>query len=230
VSPEDHLAWVTESVEWLLAVPAYVVDVALGNCPGWTIATLLDHLGRGVGRGYAAMIGAPAGADAAAVMSGSLGPPTNGRRAHALFAETMPAFVELLARTPPDRPCATYQGPGVAAFWRRKAAVELSLHTTDVADALGRPFAIDAARAVDAIDETVTFALPLALALLDESPQAVRIVTSEAEWQLGDGQPVATVRGSPDTVLLGLYGRRSVDVAGDDRVAREWLGLIGRAF
>jgi uncharacterized protein (TIGR03083 family) len=202
----------------------------LGNCPGWTIATLLDHLGRGIGRGYAALLGAPAGADAAAVMGGSLGPPTNGRSAHALFAETMPAFVQLLARTPPDQPCATYTGPGVAAFWRRKAAVELSLHATDVADALGRPFAIMAARAVDGIDETVTFALPLALVILDEAPPAVRIATSEAEWQLGDGQPVATVSGSPGTVLLGLYGRRPVDVAGDDRVARVWLSLIGRAF
>jgi uncharacterized protein (TIGR03083 family) len=230
MGPAEHLEWARASVLWLLQVPVGRMGEEVGNCPGWTIGTLFDHLARGLGRGYAAMVQVDPSRDAAAVMGAALAEATSGAVAYALFHEAMPAFLALLAEVPPDRPCATYAGPGTAAFWRRKAAVELAVHATDVADALSLPFAIAPRRALDGIDETVTFALPLALTLLGVSMPPVLLRASGTWLRLGTGEPVATITGDAPDVLLGLYGRRQPVLSGDRDAAAAWLGLIGAAF
>jgi uncharacterized protein (TIGR03083 family) len=167
------------------------------------------------------------------VMGAALPPPTRGVAAFELFGAAMPAYLEVLDALEPSRPCATYSGRGQVAFWIRRDAIELALHASDVADALGIDYDVAPARASDAIDETIEFALPMALRVLGRpSPAACRLAPTDApERLLGDGAIAdASIAGPAYSLLLALWGRASVEVHGDHATARAWTSLVEEAF
>jgi uncharacterized protein (TIGR03083 family) len=233
VRPAEHLDWLRNSVDWYLSLDERVLTRPLRRCPGWRVETVFDHLGRGVGIARAAAIRADPDADVLAIMGAALPPPTRGVAARSLFADSMPAYVALLEQTDPSRRCATYAGSGQVAFWIRRDAIELALHASDIADALGLPFGVRADRAADGIDETIEFALPMALQVLQRSaPPSCRVLLSDAPARLlGDGEPArATISGSAETVSMALWGRATPTIEGDAATAAAWMGLIEEAF
>jgi uncharacterized protein (TIGR03083 family) len=138
-----------------------------------------------------------------------------------------------LAELDPSTPCATYSGPGVVGFWTRRDAIELALHAGDIADALGLDFIIESTRASDAIDETIEFALPMALQVLArEAPGPCLLRPTDARERVLGGcrEPEASMSGTAHALLLALWGRGTVDVDGRTETAREWNGLIEEAF
>jgi uncharacterized protein (TIGR03083 family) len=192
-----------------------------------------DHLGRGVGLGRVAALTAAPDANVFEVMGAALPSPTRGPAAFDLFAEAMPAYLDLLGALDPSSPCATYTGRGEVAFWMRRDAIELALHASDIADALGIDYEIESARASDAIDETIEFVLPEALHVLGRSsPAPCRLAPTDApERLLGvDGFANASIVGSAYSLLLALWGRASVEVQGDEAIARAWMALVEEAF
>jgi uncharacterized protein (TIGR03083 family) len=194
---------------------------------------VFDHLGRGVGVARVAAIEADPDADVFTVMGGVLPTPTHGAAAYEQFAASMPAYVGLLEQIDPQRPCATYAGRGSVAFWIRRDAIELALHASDVADAIGVPFEVRADRAADGIDETIEFVLPLALQVLQRpAPPACRVAPTDAGPRLlGASEPTrATITGSSETLLLALWGRVTPRVEGDASIAGAWTGLVEAAF
>ena len=205
MQPSEHLNWLEETVEWFLAVDRRALSQPVARCPGWQVDTVYDHLGRGVGIARVAALQAPPDADVFAIMGASLPAPARGEQAFALFADAMPAYLELLETLDPTGPCATYAGRGEVAFWIRR----------------------------DAIDETIEFALPMALRVLGRpSPAPCRLVPSDApERVLGSGgAPSASMAGSAYALLLALWGRGRAEVDGDDAIARAWTSLIEEAF
>jgi uncharacterized protein (TIGR03083 family) len=231
--PSEHLEWLRESVEWFLALDGDVLAQPVTRCPGWHIDTVYDHLGRGVGIGRIAALHAAPEADVFAVLGAALPPPAKGEQAYGLFAHAMASYVALLERLDPRRPCTTYAGLGEVSFWIRRDAIELALHAGDVADALGLAFDIAPARASDAIDETIEFALPMALKVLARpAPPMCTLAPFDApEGNLGSGSvSAASIRGSAQSVLLALWGRARIEVDGDEAVARAWTDLVEEAF
>lgn len=231
--PSEHLEWQRESVAWFLALDREALSHPLRRCPGWHVDTVYDHLGRGVGLARVAALSAAPDANVFEVMGAALPPPTRGAAAFDLFAEAMPAYLDLLEAFDPSTPCATYAGAGEVAFWMRRDAIELALHASDIADALGIDYDVEPARASDAIDETIEFVLPEALKVLGRaSPAPCRLVPTDAsERQLGvGGFANVSITGSAYSLLLGLWGRANVEVRGDDAIARAWMSLVEEAF
>lgn len=74
------------------------------SCPGWTVATVLDHLARDAGIGRATWFREGPQIDGMALMAG-LPPATTGVAARSLFHRIMPGYVELLRATDPDKRC-----------------------------------------------------------------------------------------------------------------------------
>lgn len=168
-----------------------------------------------------------------AVMGAAIPPPTKGEQARAVFADALPVYLEALANLDPSSPCARYTGRGEVGFWIRRDAIELALHASDVADALGLAYEISSQRASDAIDETIEFALPMALSVLARNAPAPCMLSPDdaPERMLGEGaEPAALLRGSAHSLLLALWGRGTVEVEGDENAARAWTGLIEEAF
>jgi uncharacterized protein (TIGR03083 family) len=231
--PSEHLEWLRESVEWFLALDREALAQPVTRCPGWHIDTVYDHLGRGVGIGRIAALKAAPDADVFAVLGGALPPPAKGEQAYGLFAHAMASYVAMLERLDPSRPCMTYAGLGEVSFWTRRDAIELALHASDVADALGLTFDIAPARASDAIDETIEFALPMALKVLARSapPMCTVAPVDAPERTLGHGSTsAASIRGTAQLVLLALWGRARVEIDGDEAVAHAWTDLVEEAF
>jgi uncharacterized protein (TIGR03083 family) len=231
--PHEHLDWLRESVDWYLAIEANDLSRAVPRCPGWQVDSVFDHLGRGVGIARIAALDAPPDADVFAAMGGALPAPARGAEARSRFAESMPAYLARLAQLDPSSPCATYAGVGSVAFWMRRDAIELALHASDIADALGVPFDVAPERASDAIDETIEFVLPMALQVLARTaPPPCRLLPIDApERLLGDSTPPrASISGTASSILLALWGRATLPVDGDEATGRAWTGLVEEAF
>lgn len=151
------------------------------------------------------------------------------------FGFEMTRCLETFRSTDPVMACWTYAGPGTAAFWFRRAAIETTLHRLDVAQALdhNQPD-LPEERARDAIAETLEFTLPLAAELTSNHRAAMRVCYREGtdHHTIGTGDIRATLTGDSGSLLGALWGRGNpdIDISGDVEVANEWLGLIEAAF
>jgi uncharacterized protein (TIGR03083 family) len=196
------------------------LDLPVAACPGWDVRRLTHHLGtihRWVIHGLAEESGdAPRPARPA---DGAL---------RAWFTEGAERLLVALDGDS-DRPCWTFAGPGVLGFWQRRQPQEHAVHRWDLQAALGATGRIDSALAADGVDEVVNFLAPRQVELGRADPPAVAIavVTTDAwgRWVLGDGEPVATVGGPAEVLLLALWHRIPAD---DPRLA--WTGEVDRGL
>jgi uncharacterized protein (TIGR03083 family) len=135
----------------------------------------------------------------------------------------MDALVTTLARADPALPAWTFSASDrTVAFWVRRRAQETTVHRFDAETAAGTPTPIDAALAVDGIDEFLTAFLPRFAGNLDWFDGTVHLhctdTDTEGEWLVArrDGDLVVTsehakgdvaARGSASDLLLFLWGR-----------------------
>jgi uncharacterized protein (TIGR03083 family) len=236
MAPAEHLEWFEDNINWFGAVAEDSLDVPVPNCPGWTVENVLNHLTFGLGVGYPIGLAAPPNAAEADVWRELWRPPEppTGQAAIEAFTTHMTACLDSFRAAEPTQPCWTYAGPGQAGFWFRRAAIETTLHRLDVADALGIEERLVVDRLVDAIDETVAFALPFATKICDvtNQPTTVSVDESARVWSLGAGEPVASISGPGIPVLDALWGRNvdRVRISGQTAVAHAWLQLVPTAF
>lgn len=236
MAPQDHLVWFEDNIAWFTALPATSLSDPVPACPGWSVADVVNHLSFGLGLAYPVAALAPPDTAADRVFA-HIDWPTE----RPTGADVMATFVELLGaclrgfhRIDPATPCWTYAGPGQAAFWFRRAAIETALHRLDIEEALGRPYLLGDERAEDAILDAVTFALPYAAGLT--APPPGRLVVSSSclahEVSAGSNGPIGYVHGDPTDVVNALWGRNPerVSLTGDRDVASGWLGLVEQAF
>ncbi len=237
MAPTEHLRWLDDNIRWFETIDAASLAVDVPRCPGWDVEQVVSHLAIGLGLGYRYALTAPLDADQSSAFADVPWPaqPPRGRAALDAFSVEMGACRAAFAAIDPDQPCWTYAGPGVAAFWFRRAAIETTLHRMDVAEALDRD-ATDLApvRAADAIAETIEFALPLAAIITAAEPAAVsvRLRGADGVMVLGDGPVSARITGSGPSLLQTLWGRPAggITISGDRGAANQWLGLIEAAF
>lgn len=236
MAPTEHLAWFEDNIAWFQELTEETLSVDVPNCPGWSVENVVTHLAFGLGLGYPFGLRAPP--DAAEADVWRLVPwPAEipaGLDAIDAFSEHMNNCLEVFAETDPDTPCWTYAGPGVAGFWFRRAAIETTLHRMDVAEALGRIEELAEDRTIDAISETVDFALPFAgqISGTPEGAVAIRVLDTPHDWTMGAGQQKAAITGDGIAILNALWGRGTerVAVSGDRAVAGSWLSVVERAF
>ena len=141
-------------------------------------------------------------------------------------------------RSGPATPSATWWAPDqTVGFWARRMAQETAVHRVDAESAVGKATPVDAALAVDGVDEVLV--LMLAGDWSDEpddaaTGQGVVISTGGRNWlatfdresvtiaeDAGAGD--ATLEGDPSDVLLWLWGRSADEQAtrsGDEGALR----------
>lgn len=238
MTPSEHIDWFDENVHWFENLPLSSLGNEVPNCPGWNVEKVITHLTFGLGLAYPYAIATPADADADQPWAKVPWPPIlpTGKQAIRAFAEHMEACAELFRATDPEKSCWTYDDTDHARFWFRRAAIESTLHRIDVAEALGlSKTMIRHDRVVDAIEDAIQFALPLAARMTGAAPAGgltIRVDGHGDNLLLGNGTPQAEVSGDGGALFQALWGRMSDDVhiSGDEQTAQRWMTLVASAF
>jgi uncharacterized protein (TIGR03083 family) len=226
-----------------------IADVADGNldkpvpsCPGLTVEKLLQHTGSLYVFWSEALIqNKQPEIDWAAVMAGDVLDANRGG---------LDRFTDTIGTRDADEPTWTWANliPGAPAgtvrFWYRRAAQELAVHRWDFENAIGEASGIDAALAMDGIDEFLfvfgpatghpqfkggserfegngeTFRLEPT-----DFPDAVTFTAHADRFELTDSAPDVTARGTASDLLLFMWGRippSTLDVTGDASLLALW--------
>jgi uncharacterized protein (TIGR03083 family) len=147
------------------------------------------------------------------------------------FLDGATGLVRVLRETPPETEVWAFgPRPRTAAFWFRRQPLETAVHTWDAAGALGASIdPIDAALALDGIDEVRHMFFPRQVRLKRIEPLARSLAIAPAEittrWLFpagdpeapgtasGTAEPDAVVHGSAEALYLLLWGRIRPDDA-----------------
>lgn len=231
------------------------LDAIVPSCPGWTMTTLLAHMG-GTYAYIARTIESGALEDTVQALE-HLGLPPEIEEWFRFdrAPERMPATVtswfrsigdqlsDVFGRTPPTAPAWTWWPPDQSAgFWLRRMAHETAVHRWDAQSAVGAPDAIDGDLARDGIDEMFDIYIPRwcrPKSTLDGTGESYRFAQSDGTgvWTVtfrGPGMEVSreyqpadvTVRGNASDLLLYLWQRLL-----PDRLEVEGdVVLLGRYF
>ena len=239
----DHLAALRRDGASAVAAASDRIDDPVPGCPGWSVARLTAHLG-GVYRWVTEIVGDRL-QDAPSRDRSAAGPPAEEHRAGWL-AECHASVVAALETADPDAPVWTFTGPAPTRFWGRRMALESAIHRWDLESAHGSAAPIDAALAVDGLDEVLDVFLPGRLTGLrgrepwrfggDGERLHLHATDAPGEWVLrfADGRVEVTrehakgeaaLRGPASELLLVLYGRAQPGpetLIGDPAVLRLW--------
>ena len=157
----QYLDQLTQNSERLAdAASAAGVDAPVPSCPGWAVADLLQHCVGGDAWARAIVEQAKAGSTDR-VTRGEADPSLAGGALVEAFRSGAQALVDALRSVSSDTPVWTFSSTDrTAAFWQRRRSQETAVHRYDAELAAGTPTPIDAALAVDGIDEILTVFLP----------------------------------------------------------------------
>jgi len=210
------------------------LDLAVGSCPGWTLADLAAHLG-GVYRWAAATLELGERAPRVSFTGGPGELPD-------WLGESTELIEAALVEHAPDDPAWTFGPDDVAVFWHRRMTHETSIHRWDAQTAIGDPAPVDPALAVDGVDEIMDVIIPLKVgSTMLEVGQSVHLHATDVagEWLIVEeadgltisrrhGKGTVAARGTASDLLLFVTGRLDpahLEVFGDAAV----LGVMSRA-
>lgn len=222
----DHLALLhDQQLRFAAGLRTFDLDDPIPDCAPWTVTDVGLHL-TGV-HAWVSDMTIDAHRDDEAYH------PTGPRDRDGLVAAYEQQAGELrdrFATVGPDAPCRTLSGPGTSAFWRRRQLHETAMHARDLEAAGAVPAPFDPHVAADGVDEVVTVFTPrqVRLGKIDPLPYAVRLAATDTGdvWQLGEGDPRATVSGTAEQLLLALWHRMPAsELTVDDDAAYDLLAL-----
>ncbi|MBZ4322581.1 maleylpyruvate isomerase family mycothiol-dependent enzyme [Streptomyces huiliensis] len=254
---DRHRAVITGQAGRLIAhTDGVPLTAPVASCPGWTLAHLLRHV-TGAFTWAGTVVTTRATDPVPHDIVDDVEPRPGDDRA-TLTAGLTAAAERLSAALGEAGPDAAVWSPGPVAttgFWARRMAYETAVHRADAALAAGVRYELDAAVALDALDEWTGFAaLPEAYGPRPGAPDLLgpgRTLRFEAtgtaadplrEWLIdltGDApvrrrtsEPAAvTVRGTPGDLLLAVYRRPvpegAVEVLGDAGLFDLWRARAG---
>jgi uncharacterized protein (TIGR03083 family) len=181
------------------------LDAPVAGCPGWDLRQLVVHLGR-THRWATAALQSPE--------EPTYPPRPDGDRLAEWFTDGAAGLRRALADADPARACWSFAlRAGTVGFWMRRQALETAVHRWDAQEALGGAGGIDAALAADGVDEVAQMFYPRQIALGRRQPLGRSLTLRPKDAgdpvTVGEGEPVATVSGRAELLLLALWQRRS---------------------
>jgi uncharacterized protein (TIGR03083 family) len=218
------------------------LDAPVPSCPEWTVLDLVHHTGM-VHRWVVEIVRRQA---RERIPRNELPPPpSSSDDVLPWFEDGATTLVALLDAADPAMPVWNWSTtrPHTAAFWPRRMAHETAVHRFDAQLAHDRTAPVEAALAVDGVDELVDTVLPT---LVSDKPDAslggslhVHCSDVEGEWSIElqngtvevrheHGKGDAAVRGAASDLLLFLWGRLPLDAVetfGDASVLANWAEL-----
>lgn len=220
------------------------LNTPVATTPPWSLAKLLKHIGT-IHRWAGQMVQTNA-QERLDFKLLDLHLPPDEAAYPSWFAAGGEQLVATLRAADPDAPMWAWGADHHARFWMRRMAHETSMHRVDAELALGRQPALDAAIAVDGIDEFLEN-LPHAAYFapnvkeLRGNGESIHFHCTDTEgewlielqpdgfrWEHGHGKGSAAVRGAAADLLLLMYGRRKhgeggFEVFGDSSVLDRWF-------
>jgi len=213
-------------------------DAPVPSCPGWTVRTVVKHLGlvhewsAGLLRDYPAerppFPSAPEGMGTAELAEWA-----DARRQ---------ALLDAVSQSDGAREVWAFGAMRPAAFWWRRQAVETAIHAWDGSAAAGAAWEIPADAAMAGIEEAMEWNLGRLFAAAPPAWGDGRTVhlhrtDGEGEWLLTIGSPPTVehghakgdlaVRGPASQLLLWMWGRpATVELFGDSALAEAWAANV----
>lgn len=234
----DAMAKATAAADMSLRVP---------SCPDWNLAELLRHTGR-VHRWVTGIVATRATEFPGWSKSVTDVPDVAAGLPDWLATGAGPLLAELSGD--PTTALWSFAPGGSIGWWSRRMLQETAVHRADAELALGLDPAIEAAVAVDGVEELLGVLLPARGGAagargLDRVGDSLHLHATDApgEWTIGlteDGfdyspahtKATAAVRGTASDLLLLLWGRRVVadprfEVFGDGELVDAWAKATG---
>ncbi len=218
----DHLDHLRRSSHCLVETADGHLGDAVPGCPGWNVADLAYHVGR-VDDFWTAMA---KGGDPEKYARPPQ-PPDD--EVIGWFAAQAATLADTLTTADPSAPAWSFWGMRDVAFVRRRVAHETAVHAWDAGDAVGSPVPLDAALAVDGIDEYFEIFSPLTPGRPVEPVTTVHLhaTDAEGEWLVsvgggrfeiehGHAKGDVAVRATASDLLLLIWNRVELT---DDRYA-----------
>jgi uncharacterized protein (TIGR03083 family) len=233
----ELVAAIRREGEQLLAV-GQELDLPVPTCPGWTLASLLAHVGS-VYRRAATVVEDRATAEVAWQP-----PPDDLSDPTAYLTEALDDLVQAFRNADADTPVWNWSGRDQrAAFWARRMTHESAVHRFDAQRARGVAQPIDSDIAIDGLDELVDIIAPRVIARDRPALPVGRFAfasSDDGQWTVQlDGQTLArlddpaaadvTVRGTASALLLAAYSRvpwTSLEVEGDRSLLDAWSATL----
>ncbi|HEX3454485.1 MAG TPA: maleylpyruvate isomerase family mycothiol-dependent enzyme [Gaiellaceae bacterium] len=204
-------------------------DAPVPWCPDWTVTDLLEHAGSVL---YRASLIIGERREHRPHRTETTAPPGD---PFGWFAQGHRAIVPVLRAADPDVEYLTFRGPNPLRWWLRRLADETLVHRVDAEQAAGIAPRIDAAHAVDGIDEKLDTYLPvvarnqclgraLVVTLRADDTSATWTVALDADGEVTEpaAPPEAVAHGDAAALYLWFWRRApddSVDVDGDRTAA-----------
>jgi uncharacterized protein (TIGR03083 family) len=204
------------------------------TCPDWSVAGLGEHVGS-IHR-WATQMVAVASSERISARSLDLGVPDDPRGLPDWVRAGVEPLIAALRSVDPDAPMWAWGSDKHARFWSRRMVHETAVHGADAEFAAGVRPVVDAAIAIDGIDEfldnlphAVYFAPRVAelrgtgdvLALVEPSSGTQWTITLRPDdfvWDHTEVDAGVTVEGSASDLLLLAYGRLTPDDGGRFRI------------
>jgi uncharacterized protein (TIGR03083 family) len=218
------------------------------TCPGWSLAQLLRHVGRG-DRWAARIVRDRLDdyLDPRTVESGK--PPPDPADAISWLHGGAQRLVDAVELSGVETPVWTFLGPRPANWWIRRRLHETAVHRADAAIAIGSEFTLEADIAADGITEWLervaiqagSEGTPLPLedgntlhvhatdpGLGEAGEWTAGVDGGEITWSHEHGKGSVALRGGATELLLAMTRRVSVadtgiELFGDDTVWQNWL-------
>lgn len=232
-----HIAHVREASAALLG--AYRADPAapVATCPGWDRATLLRHVSLVQSWARTQITRGP---DERVGFKGAEQPPEHG--IDAWFEAGVEDLAAKLDQMDVTRTWPTWAGPQPGTFFPRRMAQEAAMHRWDAV-----PYAIDAALAVDGVDEHLELFAPLISGeQLGSAERTIHLHATDVEGDAGEwlvhvgpagitfehghAKGDVALRGTAGDLLLWIWNRLALDdrfeVFGDGAVLDDWTATV----
>lgn len=235
----DYLQSIEADGRALAGIAAdFDLELPIPACPDWTLRDLVAHVA-GANRWVSKCV-----SEGLVAQERVLPPAPDGREQLVeWFNESTDELLSVLSLTPPDELVWTpLRGAFGSVWWRRKAALEVTIHRTDAEQALGAsPEPLDARLALAGIDEYAEEFLPLMLHAVAEPPpvtavlltpndiddsRILSLIPAGVDAEPGDAH--VEITSSASELLLWMWNRvpdGTLFVRGDDAVVTWWKRL-----
>lgn len=208
-------------------------NTAIATCDDWTLGELADHM-TNMWRFVAASVAAAQMAD-----PGSL-PPLDGATAQQMRAALDEVLAQLAGHEADEPAWSFVPHDQTYGMWQRQVCHEAAIHRYDAESAIDAAAPLDAALAVDALDETFNFAVPMRKAEEAKgSGQTIHLHATdiEGEWLITrDAAGCSVIRehakgdvaakSTASQLLLLIWGRIAPEdvneVFGDTQLLHDW--------
>lgn len=214
------------------------------TCPGWTIADLIKH--HGTTHRWMTHLMRTGATERVWSRDVPLDLPPDARDYPAWLAASAATSSATLRAADPDAPIWSHGVDQHVRFWPRRLLAEAIVHRADAELALGGEPTVDAALAVDVLDECLENLLCYSwvaqrVGALGRDGASVHLHATDIDgewmitlggggftWTRGHGKGSVAVRGAASDLLLLAYGRLSADdqrctVFGDQELLTSWL-------